>query len=177
MHLPEVIALLIVLSFALEALVSGVMSVLAVVPGVGRFSGPPGSDEDMSAAKWSRALHFVLAAAVGFLFCWFGDFRVFKLLQYEGLPEKQLWDQIVTAILLASGSDGIAALRGKLGTPQAQGSGEKVPQEGASGSESKPIEIVGRVTFDEASSKKFEALEPEPEGTEHQQKARGMGIG
>lgn len=139
-HLTDIIAVLMIVSFAIEAVVAGLLS---IVPATQLAPGDNGGQEGAQtrADHWRRALHFIMTLALALIVSFFGGIKMFKGLGLQDVSDG--WDYFLTAMLLTAGADRIAALKKQLGGPE-----QNNPR-----IHSQPVNITGKLTLDEPAPK------------------------
>lgn len=136
-----VAALLLVASFAIDRVVSGLLFLLSFFPPWRSAFPEPQlltkSAEKYRARKVQKLLYFSLSAvAAVVLVAKFPDFMVLKKLGFAISGGLEFWDQAFTIIALIGGADRIADLADSPGT--------------AGKTQSEPLEITGTVTLIES---------------------------
>ena len=134
-----VIAILLVASFAIDRIVTGVLFLLSFSNRWSRRFPNPDLITDpaarLKAQNTQKLLYFCLAGALAIpLLAGYGKVRILATL---GFPTNPLLDTILTGLILMGGSDRIAELLKMPGAP------------GAQRSEPKAITIQGSLTLDE----------------------------
>src|SRR2546422_5875347 len=106
------IAVIVIVAFAIERMVTGVLFALSFFKFWTRtFPDPmmiPDAIERAHAEKKQKLIYFVLASLLGVLFARYGGVRIFEALGFTNIPV--FLDTVVTALIWVAGSARIAAI-------------------------------------------------------------------
>ncbi len=134
------IALVLIASFAIDQIVSGILFLLSYSREWNRRFPDPALLEGegrTAAEKKRKVVYFVFAGAIGtVVLAYFGQVRVLTSL---GVPASPFLDVLLTGLILMGGSDRVADLL-KMGGGRPDG--EKTPS-------ARPIEIRGTLTLEQ----------------------------
>ena len=156
------LALVLIASFAIDRIVTGSLFLLSFIGAWDRRFPDPASVKDeverARAEKKHKLVYFAIAGILGgVVLVWIGNFRILSAVlrsQDKSFPSvNPVLDTIITALLLMGGADRLAQV---LKMPGASG-GEK--------SESKPIQITGKLILEQQSGKTQIAAEGELDRT------------
>jgi hypothetical protein len=141
----SVIALIIILSFAIDRIVRGLFFLLSYVGPWARALPEPDFSKSRSTPKIEqnrKLIYFVLSATLGIVaLAWFGRIRILAAL---GFTSVNPWlDVLVTGLILVGGAERTEQVLKGIGAGGYSGSS----------SESKPLEITGRLVIDDRSDK------------------------
>ena len=145
------IAVILIASFAIDRIVTGLLFVLSFTPLVSDPKDVPEPDRRQQAEKKYKLMYFVLSGALAIpLLSGFGGVRIFSIIGFPNIDP--ILDTVVTGLILVGGSDRVSAIIKATGA--SAGSGKS----GGDG----PIEITGRLVLED-SSKTIRAAGEEPE--------------
>jgi hypothetical protein len=134
------IAVILIASFAIDRVVTGLLFLLSFIKPWARWLPSPAPEDDpkarAAAEKKHKLVYFALAAALGtVVVSYFGDVRI---LAYVGFQTNRYLDTILTGLILVAGADRIGPLMEKVpGAPKGVH-----PDPG-----SKPIAVSGTITL------------------------------
>lgn len=135
------IALVVILSFAIDRIVRGLFFALAYIPAWARAFPDPEFDDvarPRRAEANRRLVYFVVSAALAMVAIgWFGDVRLLAALGFASVHP--LLDVVVTGLVLTAGAERTDHILRSLGAGSAEPPAPKPT----------PIEITGRLTIDE----------------------------
>ena len=145
------LALILIASFAIDRIVTGVLFLLSFSrPWSRHFPDPASLNVDTArskAEKKQKLVYFILAGIFGIVvLAWLGDIRIFsavvKSAKDPSLPMVDpTLDRIITGLVLAAGADRLAQVLKMPGSP----AGEKVDQ--------KPIQVTGKLTIEDEAAR------------------------
>jgi hypothetical protein len=129
------ITLVLIGSFAIDRIVTGLLFLLSLPPGLGSLFPDPALVEEAArpAAEKRRKLnYFLLAAVLSLPVVFYADLKIFAAMGFK--PKYEILDTLLTALILIGGSDRIGDLLKTHASPVAE-----KPSSGG-------IEITGTVT-------------------------------
>ncbi len=142
------IAVILIASFGIDRIVTGLLFLLSFIKPWDRvFPHPSKTHDSMERTKVERKhklVYFVIAGILGVVVLAFiGEVRIFYALGFTNT--NYILDSIMTGLILMAGSDRVAVIL-------------KLMPDGASGAkttESRPIEITGRLILEDEKSKQI----------------------
>lgn len=140
------IALILIASFGIDRIVTGLLFLLSFIKSWTRFVPDPTTMQDTleraKAEKTNTLIYFVLAGILGgVVLAFFGEVRIFRAMGFD--KTNYILDSIMTGLILMAGADRVAGLLKLTGTP------------GVEKSTSRPIEITGKLILEGEASKKI----------------------
>lgn len=140
------IALILIASFGIDRIVTGLLFLLSFIKPWTRFVPDPTMIQDTleraKAEKTNTLIYFVLAGILGVVvLAFFGEVRIFRAMGFD--KTNYILDSIMTGLILMAGADRVAGLLKLSGTP------------GVEKSTSRPIEITGKLILEGEASKKI----------------------
>ena len=138
------ITLILIVSFAIERIVAGVMFLLSFTPS---FPDPAGAENPAARARAEKSSQLIRGVLALFLVvAALSYYKNVRVLAAIGLPAGPLLDDVLTGIILFGGADRIGAL---LKAPGEVRSDRAAPQ---------PIQVTGKLLLDDGKK----APEPHP---------------
>ncbi len=140
------IALILIASFGIDRIVTGLLFLLSFIKHWTPFVPDPTTIQDTlelaKAEKTNTLIYFVLAGILGVVvLAFFGEVRIFRAMGFD--KTNYILDSIMTGLILMAGADRVAGLLKLSGTP------------GVEKSTSRPIEITGKLILEGEASKKI----------------------
>jgi hypothetical protein len=140
------LAAILIASFAIERIASGILFLLRLIPALNRFSPDPAAEAEgpdrLRADRRHKLLYYSIAGLLGLIVvAWYGNVQILKAIGFTEVPPTL--DLIFTGLLLTAGSDRVAAL---IKMPEALGAKKQAEQQ-------QPVQISGKLVLEDHGGK------------------------